>query len=102
MGPGGVQDKALLPSLWGTATGLLNGVTSVVAEFVPDSVPRPIVDVAVKAGLVLAALNLARSLLSVRRRPTPVVHVPVVSSRTPSLPLAAAAQCMKRPSVFLG
>ena len=72
----------MLPSLWGTATGLLNGITGVIAEFVPDSVPRPIVDIAVKAGLVLAALSLARSLLSVRDPLAPLDHMPVIQDRT--------------------
>jgi hypothetical protein len=48
------------------ATTAVARVTDVAAALVPDSVPRARVELAVKAGLMLLALAMLKSLLSVR------------------------------------
>ncbi|KAL3162286.1 hypothetical protein ABBQ32_009978 [Trebouxia sp. C0010 RCD-2024] len=63
------RNVGLVPSLAKpvllAANGLAERLTNVACEIVPDTIERGTVDVAVKAGLVLAAVSIARSLLGV-------------------------------------
>lgn len=45
--------------------GALDGVTDIVSDVLPPVLPRPVVSIAVKGGLVLIVLGFAKSLLSV-------------------------------------
>ncbi|KAL3147578.1 hypothetical protein ABBQ38_014631 [Trebouxia sp. C0009 RCD-2024] len=63
------RNVGLVPSLakpvLQAANILAEKLTNVACEIVPDTIERGTVDVAVKAGLVLAAVSIARSLLGV-------------------------------------
>jgi len=54
----------LVQGVLGSAFGALNGLSDVIADALPQNLPRPVVNVAVKGGLALIVLGFAKSILS--------------------------------------
>ncbi|KAK9828843.1 hypothetical protein WJX72_002379 [[Myrmecia] bisecta] len=55
---------AVFKQAWSTVLGLTEKLTDIALDFVPDTIPRTVVDTAIKGGLFLILLGFARSILS--------------------------------------